>query len=35
VIGIGAVLTLLGCIFATVVIGALIWVGIKALGWML
>ena len=35
VIGIGAALTLLGCIFATVVIGALIWVGIKALGWML
>jgi len=35
VIGIGAALTLLGSIFATVVIGALIWVGIKALGWML
>jgi len=35
VIGIGAAMTLLGCIFATVVIGALIWVGIKALGWML
>lgn len=35
VVGIGAVLTLLGCIFATIVIGALIWVGIEALGWML
>lgn len=34
VIGIGATLTLLGCIFATVVIGALIWVGIQALGWI-
>ena len=35
VIGIGAVMTLLGSIFATIVIGALIWVGIQALGWML
>ncbi|MEI6159107.1 MAG: exopolysaccharide biosynthesis protein [Roseococcus sp.] len=34
VIGIGAALTLLGCIFATIVIGALIWVGIQALGWI-
>jgi len=34
VVGIGAALTLAGCIFATVVIGALIWVAIKAMGWM-
>jgi len=34
VVGIGAVMTLLGCLFATFVIGALIWVGIKALGWI-
>jgi hypothetical protein len=34
VIGIGALMTLLGCLFATFVIGALIWVGIQALGWI-
>ena len=34
VIGIGAALTLLGSLFATFVIGALIWVGIEALGWI-
>ena len=34
VIGIGAALTLLGSLFATIVIGALIFVGVKALGWM-
>ena len=28
------VMLLAGCVFATVVIGALIWVGIKALGWV-
>ena len=33
-IGIGALVTLLGCLFATFVIGALIWVGIQALGWI-
>jgi hypothetical protein len=32
VIGIGAALTLAGNIFATVVIGLLLWAGIKALG---
>jgi len=35
VIGWGALVTLLGCIFATVVIGALIWVGIAAMGWVI
>jgi hypothetical protein len=34
VIGIGAALTLAGCIFATVIVGGLIWLGIKALGWV-
>ncbi|MFN3447146.1 MAG: exopolysaccharide biosynthesis protein [Roseococcus sp.] len=34
VVGLGAALTLAGCLFATVVIGALVWVGIKALGWV-
>ncbi|WP_051212864.1 exopolysaccharide biosynthesis protein [Rubritepida flocculans] len=34
VVGIGAALTLAGCLFATAVIGALVWVGIKALGWV-
>lgn len=35
VIGIGVVVTVLGCIFATVILGGLIWLGIQALGWML
>jgi len=34
-IGLGALATLLGCFFATAVIGALIWVGIKAMGWVI
>lgn len=34
VVGIGAVLTLLGCLFATGVLLALVWVGVRALGWM-
>jgi hypothetical protein len=33
VVGIGTVVTLVGCVFATVVLLALFWVGIKALGW--
>ena len=35
VVGIGVGLTLLGCLFATFVLGALLWVGIKALGWVI
>ncbi len=35
VIGWGALVTLLGCIFATVVVGALIWVAITAMGWVM
>ncbi|MDB5414775.1 MAG: exopolysaccharide biosynthesis protein exod [Rubritepida sp.] len=35
VVGVGALVTLLGCIFATCVVGALIWMGISALGWIL
>ena len=35
VVGIGVLVTILGCLFATFVIGALIWVGIQALGWMI
>lgn len=34
VIGIGAALTLAGCVFATIIVGGLIWLGIKALGWV-
>jgi hypothetical protein len=34
VVGIGVALTLAGCIFATCVLGALLWMGIKALGWI-
>jgi len=34
VVGIGVVLTLLGNLFATVVLLALVWVGIQALGWV-
>lgn len=35
VVGIGVVLTTLGCLFATAVLVALAWVGIRALGWVL
>lgn len=34
VVGIGVVLTTLGCIFATCVLGALVWMGVRALGWI-
>lgn len=34
VVGIGVLVTILGCLFATFVIAALIWVGIQALGWI-
>lgn len=34
VVGIGAALTLAGNIFATVVIGLLVWAGVSALGWV-
>jgi len=34
VIGIGAVVTLLGCLFATVIVGGMFWLGIKALGYV-
>ena len=35
VVGWGALITLLGCLFATVVLGALAWVAIAAMGWVL
>lgn len=35
VIGLGALATLLGCLFATFVIIALVWVGVTAMGWMM
>jgi hypothetical protein len=31
----GVALTIAGCIFATIVLGMICWVGIKALGWVL
>lgn len=34
VIGIGVALTLAGCLFATAVLGALLWFGAAAIGWM-
>lgn len=34
-VGVGVLLTLLGCLFATVVIVALLWAGSAALGWVL
>lgn len=34
VVGIGAVATLLGCLFATGVLAMLCWLGMRALGWM-
>ncbi|WP_424814670.1 exopolysaccharide biosynthesis protein [Roseococcus sp. YIM B11640] len=34
VVGIGVLLTLLGCIFATCVLGALGWMAVQALGWI-
>jgi hypothetical protein len=33
VVGIGVALTVIGCLFATCVLGALVWVGVHALGW--
>jgi hypothetical protein len=35
VVGLGIILTLLGNIFATVVLGAIFWVGIGALGYVI
>ncbi len=35
VVGWGALITLLGCLFATAVLGALAWVAITAMGWVL
>ncbi|WP_137181623.1 exopolysaccharide biosynthesis protein [Roseomonas sp. AR75] len=34
VAGLGVVLTILGCVFATVVLGVLAWLGIEALHWL-
>jgi hypothetical protein len=34
VIGFGMALTLAGCVFATVILAALGWMCVKALGWM-
>jgi hypothetical protein len=34
VVGIGVALTVLGCIFATCVLGALVWMGVHAVGWI-
>jgi len=34
VTGLGAALTAAGCAFATFVLGAICWVGVKALGWI-
>lgn len=34
-IGWGVLLTLIGCVFATVVLGLLCWMGVRALGWFL
>jgi hypothetical protein len=34
VVGIGVGLTFLGCLFATCVLGALIWMGVNAIGWI-
>jgi hypothetical protein len=34
VVGFGMALTLAGCVFATVILAALGWMGVKALGWM-
>lgn len=34
VVGIGVALTVLGCLFATCVLGALVWMGVHALGWI-
>lgn len=34
VVGIGVLLTILGCLFASCVLGALVWMGVHALGWI-
>jgi hypothetical protein len=34
VVGIGVGLTILGCLFATCVLGALVWMGVHAVGWI-
>ena len=34
IIGIGVALTILGCVFATVVLGALLWFGAAAMSWI-
>lgn len=34
VVGIGVLLTVLGCLFATCVLGALVWMGVHAVGWI-